>query len=149
MSLFFLGADIIVVPLHPPCTRPSYRQGSSDQCWQCYMFACVLHKCHETWLASVQFQCGITQIITGHGHASAKRQNSFRFLLVLSVFPVPGNLERELSRKITIFCKVQIRVVLNDARPCHQVSTKRDIGSQVLMFPCFLRFFTVFSSFLG
>ena len=27
---------------------------------------------------------------------------------------------------------------LNDARPCHQVSTKRDIGSQVLMFPGFL-----------
>ena len=45
------------------------RYGAAVQCWQCHMFACVLHKCHETWLASVQFQCGITQIITGHGHA--------------------------------------------------------------------------------
>ena len=33
------------------------------QCWQCHMFPCVLHKCHETWLTSVQFQCGITQIV--------------------------------------------------------------------------------------
>ena len=44
---------------------------------------------------------------------SAKQQNSFRFLSVLSVFLVPGNLERELSRKITTFCKVQIRVGLH------------------------------------
>ena len=38
---------------------------------------------------------------------------------------------------------------LNDARPCHQVSMKRDIGSQVLMFPSFLWFLMVFSRFLG
>ena len=36
---------------------------------------------------------------------------------------------------------------LNDARPCRQVSTKRDIGSQVLMFPGFLMVFDGFLEF--
>ena len=36
---------------------------------------------------------------------------------------------------------------LNDARPCHQVSAKRNIGSQVLMFPGFLMVFDGFLEF--
>ena len=52
------------------------------------------------------------QEMSVRSRASAKRQNSFRFPPVLLVFLVPGNLERELSRKITTFCKVQIRVGL-------------------------------------
>ena len=81
---------------------------------------------------------------------SAKRQNSFQFQPVLSVFPVPRNLERELSRKIITFCKVQIRLgsaELNHVRP-YQVSMKKGH-----MFPrsnvsWFLPVFNIFFEFL-
>ena len=62
----------------------------------------------EDLLATIEGEDGVSVNIP----ASAKWQNSFWFLSVLLVFLVPGNLERELDRKITTFCKVQIRVGL-------------------------------------
>ena len=65
-----------------------------------------LHRCNWQLLVSPRRSPGTSP-------PSATQQNSFQFPPVLSVFLVPRNLERKLSRKITTFCKVQVRVGLS------------------------------------
>ena len=119
---------------YPSTTQPSKSKGLVIP-WCSLRFALALKSPNLSVITPSQTKIRKARLISG---TSAKWKNSFCRFCQFFWFPETwkGNfLER--SQHLVRYRSGLGSAGLNDARPCHQVSKKRDIGFQVLMFPCF------------